>query len=34
MLYALIYSVLHHLLDVADVRLRLRDPEAVLLLRH
>jgi putative transposase len=35
MLFALAYSVLRLLLDLVDVRLRLRDPEAeLLLLRH
>jgi hypothetical protein len=35
MLFAFIYSVVHLLLDVVDVRLRVRDPEAeLLLLRH
>src|SRR5713226_6435366 len=35
MLFAFFYSVLRLLLDVADVRLRVRDPEAeLLLLRH
>ncbi len=35
MLFALVYSVLRLVLDVADVRLRVRDPEAeLLLLRH
>jgi putative transposase len=35
MLFAFVYSVLRLLLDVADVRLRVRDPEAeLLLLRH
>jgi len=35
MLFALVYSLLRLLLDVADVRLRVRDPEAeLLLLRH
>lgn len=35
MLFAIVYSVLRLLLDVVDVRLRVRDPEAeLLLLRH
>ncbi len=35
MLFALAYSLLRLLLDLADVRLRVRDPEAeLLLLRH
>jgi len=35
MLFAFVYSLLRLLLDVADVRLRVRDPEAeLLLLRH
>jgi hypothetical protein len=35
MLFALIYSLLRLLLDVVDVRLRVNDPEAeLLLLRH
>jgi hypothetical protein len=35
MLFAFVYSLLRHLLDVAEVRLRVRDPEAeLLLLRH
>ncbi len=35
MLFALAYSLLRLLLDLADVRLRLHDPEAeLLLLRH
>jgi len=35
MLFAFAYSVLRLLLDLVDVRLRLRDPEAeLLLLRH
>lgn len=35
MLFAFVYSVLRLLLDVVDVRLRVRDPEAeLLLLRH
>ena len=35
MLFAFVYSLLRLLLDVADVRLRVRDPEAeFLLLRH
>src|SRR6266567_7759650 len=35
MLFALVYSLLRLFLDVADVRLRVRDPEAeLLLLRH
>src|SRR5579859_946768 len=35
MLFALVYSCLRLLLDVVDVRLRVRDPEAeLLLLRH
>ena len=35
MLFAFVYSVMRLLLDVADVRLRVRDPEAeLLLLRH
>jgi len=35
MLFALVYSWLRLLLDLADVRLRVRDPEAeLLLLRH
>ena len=35
MLFAFLYSVLHLLLDVVDVRLRVHDPEAeLLLLRH
>lgn len=35
MLFAFAYSVLHLLLDLYDVRLRVRDPEAELLpLRH
>jgi hypothetical protein len=33
MLSAIVYSVLRLLLDVVDVRLRVRDPEAELLLR-
>ena len=31
MLFAFVYSLLRLLLDVADVRLRVRDPEAELL---
>jgi hypothetical protein len=35
MLFALLYSCLRLLLDLVDVRLRVRDPEAeLLLLRH
>jgi putative transposase len=35
MLFAFVYSVLRLLLDVVDVRLRVRDPEGeLLLLRH
>ena len=35
MLFAFVYSVMRLLLDVVDVRLRVRDPEAeLLLLRH
>ena len=35
MFFACVYSVLRLLLDVVDVRLRVRDPEAeLLLLRH
>jgi hypothetical protein len=35
MLFALVYSCVHLLLDIADVRLRLKNPEAeLLLLRH
>ena len=35
MLFALVYSLLRLLLDLVDVRLRVRDPEAeLLLLRH
>ncbi len=35
MSFAFVYSLLRLLLDVADVRLRVRDPEAeLLLLRH
>ena len=34
MLFAFAYSVLRLLLDIIDVRLRVRDPEAELLLLH
>ena len=35
MLFALVYSCLRLLLDIADVRVRVRNPEAeLLLLRH
>ncbi len=35
MLFALVYSMLRLLLDLVDVRLRVQDPEAeLLLLRH
>ncbi len=35
MLFALVYSMLRLLLDLVDVRLRVHDPEAeLLLLRH